>query len=72
MKHKDNMTSLVFADSIINTVLDKVSHIKYMEAIDEKVRPFTVIQTTLQGLRVLELNEFQPDRRKDDIYLTAE
>ncbi len=36
------------------------------------MQPYTVAQTALQGLRVLELQELKVDIRADDVYISAE
>ena len=55
------MNSIAVADCIIDALLEKVAHKKYLDEIDEKLKPYTVIQSTLQGLRVLELQEMKAD-----------
>ena len=61
MQWKDSMNSIAVADCIIDALLEKVAHKKYLDEIDEKLKPYTVIQSTLQGLRVLELQEMKAD-----------
>jgi len=68
----DKMSSLLSADCVIEAILDKVMYIKYLEELEEKVVPFVIKYTTLQGLKVIEGCEMVKDRKLDDKYLTAE
>ena len=68
----DNLSSLLSVDCIIEAVINKVMHIKYLEELEKKVVPFVIKYTTLQGLKVIEGCEIVPDRKLDDKYLTAE
>ena len=69
---KDMMSSVVAAEHVIDAVLDKVAHIKYMEELEAKVRPFVINYTTLQGTKCLEALEVRHDYKLDDCYLAQD
>ena len=68
----ENMSSLVGTDYVIEFILDKVMHIKYMQELERKVQPYVVNNLTLQGLKVVEISDLTADKKLDDKYLTAE
>ena len=39
------MSSVLMAETCIDAVLDKVIHIKYMQELDKKITPYTLVHT---------------------------
>ena len=48
------MSSVEIAGAAIEAVLDKVAHIKYMEELEGKLRPYVINYTTSQALKCQE------------------
>ena len=36
---------------MVQTILDKVNHIKYMEELEQKLKPYVILDTTEQAMK---------------------
>ena len=68
----DNLGSLLVAGSLVDFIIDKVNHIKYLEELEKKKIPFTLCKTLTQSLMICDLVRVGKDCKKDDEFITAE
>ena len=66
MPDQDKLSSLVIAENVVNHLLDKVSHFKYMQELERKVTPYVIADTTGQALKSICAGELVYDPRIDD------
>ena len=62
--------SIFQASTVVDSLLDKVVHMKYMEEIEAKVPQFTILSTTFLALKLVESLEIKYDSKADDEFLT--
>lgn len=65
------LSSLVVAESMVDTVISKVMHIKYMQELEAKVHPFVINYTFIQNLKAIDGIEFKYDTKIDDHLISA-
>lgn len=69
---RDMLSSLVVAESMVDTVISKVMHIKYMQELEAKVHPFVINYTFIQNLKAIDGIEFKYDTKIDDHLISAQ
>ena len=57
---------------MIENIVAKVEHVKYMEEIERKIKPYVVLDTTEQALQCIGAGELKYDNRIDDHYLSQQ
>ena len=47
VEDQDKLSSFVVAESIVDILISKTMHIKYMQEVEAKVKPYVICDTTL-------------------------
>ena len=65
------MTSWKVSDGMINAILDSTMAVLKDKEIANKVPLFSIVSTMMLFKKAINLKEFLPDTKQDDIYLNA-
>ena len=68
----DKLSSLMIAGSLVEHLVERVSQIKYMEELENKLKPYVICDTTEQALQAICAGELKYDERIDDHLLSDE
>ena len=69
---RDRMSSLVVAQAMVESVVAKTLHIKYMEELEKKIKPYVISGCTEQSMKLFTAVSLTHDNKVDDHLLSAQ